>query len=216
MDEKKEEVKKFRFICTRCGNCCTDRNTLVNLTYSDILRIKNGLNLTLEELLQVIGFYVFETELTEEALKKLVIPPIATEKGLSFIGLLKKSTGACYFYNEKEKKCLIYELRPNFCKSFPFSFKILLNTIDKSKAKIIMFLTEKGKVYCPGIGVDAPLINEDEWIILGKKIIEDLNNNSILVEKWNDAVKKGEIKQSVRNFLLNIFKLKENNNNKKQ
>ena len=216
MDEKKEEVKKFRFICTRCGNCCTDRNTLVNLTYSDILRIKNGLNLTLEELLQVIGFYVFETELTEEALKKLVIPPIATEKGLSFIGLLKKSTGACYFYNEKEKKCLIYELRPNFCKSFPFSFKILLNAIDKSKAKIIMFLTEKGKVYCPGIGVDAPLINEDEWIILGKKIIEDLNNNSILVEKWNDAVKKGEIKQSVRNFLLNIFKLKENNNNKKQ
>ena len=216
MDEKKEEVKKFRFICTRCGNCCTDKNTLVNLTYSDILRIKNGLNLTLEELLQVIGFYVFETELTEEALKKLVIPPIATEKGLSFIGLLKKSTGACYFYNEKEKKCLIYELRPNFCKSFPFSFKILLNAIDKSKAKIIMFLTEKGKVYCPGIGVDAPLINEDEWIILGKKIIEDLNNNSILVEKWNDAVKKGEIKQSVRNFLLNIFKLKENNNNKKQ
>ncbi len=216
MDEKKEEIKKLRFICTRCGNCCTDRNTLVNLTYSDILRIKNGLNLSLEELLQVIGFYVFEKEPTAEALKKLVVPPIATEKGLSFVGLLKKSSGACYFYNEKVKKCLIYELRPYFCRSFPFSFKILFNAIDKSKAKIIMSLTEKGKQYCPGIGVEAPLIDENEWINLGKKIIEDINNNSILVEKWNDAVKKGEIKQSVRNFLLNIFKLKEINHNKKQ
>lgn len=78
-----------------------------------------------------------------------------------------------------------------------------------------MSLTEKAKQYCPGIGVDAPLIDEDEWIIFGKKIIEDLNNNSILVEKWNNAVKKGEIKQSVRNFLLNIFKLDENIHNKK-
>ena len=212
MEEKKKEIKEFRFKCLKCGHCCTDKNTLVNVTYSDILRIKNGLGLTLEETLQVIGFYIFEKEPTVEDLKKMVISPIATEKGLSFVGLLKKPNGACYFYTEKEKKCLIYKLRPNFCRTFPFSFKILFDEVDRTKAKIVLYYTEKGKGYCPGIGTDAPLIDEDEWIKLGKKTIEDMNDNSILVKKWNDAVKKGLIEQSVRNFLLTIFNLEKDNN----
>ena len=35
MDDKKE----FRFQCVNCGHCCTDKNTLVNVTYKDILLI---------------------------------------------------------------------------------------------------------------------------------------------------------------------------------
>ena len=164
----------------------------------------------MEEILKVVGFYVFEKEPAIDVLKKLVIPPIETERGLSFVGLLKNSDGGCYFYDKKEKKCLIYEIRPNFCRSFPFSFKILFDEVDKSKAKIIMNISEKGKEYCPGIEVDAPKIDEDDWITLGKNIIEDMNKNSILIEKWNNAVKNGKINRSVRNFLLNIFKLQEN------
>jgi len=74
-----------------------------------------------------------------------------------------------------------------------------------------MFYTLKGKQYCPGIGIDAPLINEDKWIELGKQTIEELNNNEILIEKWNKAVKLGQITPTVKNFLLTIINIKTTN-----
>jgi len=205
MEEKKDEIKEFRFECTRCGNCCTDKNTLVNVTYLDILRIKKGLNLTLEEVIEILGFYIFDEESTEEDRKKMVISPILTEKGLAHIGILKKSSGACYFYDENNKGCKIYKLRPMFCRTFPFSFKILFDKINKSKAKIKLFYTEKGKQYCPGIGSDAPIIKDSEWIKIGKQTIENLNDNSLFIDQWNRAVIKEQISPTVRNLLLTIF-----------
>lgn len=200
-------LKELRFKCTRCGNCCSDKNTIVNVTYFDILKIRNGLNLSIEEVLEVFGFYIFENETISQE-HKMVISPIETEKGLAFIGLRKKKTGSCYFYDDSEKKCLIYDLRPMFCVTFPFSFKIIFNDSNKTKAKIKMLYTEKGKQYCPGIGVDAPTINEKIWIELGKKTLEELNNNEILIKKWNNAVKNGQVSPSVKTFLLNIFNMK--------
>ena len=94
--------EELRFICTRCGNCCTDKDTLVNITYLDILRLKKGLKLDLKEIIDVIGFYVFDQKLTEGALEKMVISPIETEKGLAFTGLLKNNLGDCYFYDIKK------------------------------------------------------------------------------------------------------------------
>jgi hypothetical protein len=70
-----------------------------------------------------------------------------------------------------------------------------------------MDYTEKGKHYCQGIGDEMPLIDEDEWIKVGVKTIEDMNDNYIVIERWNDAVKSGQITPRVENFLLNIFKL---------
>ena len=49
-----KDLKKLRFACTRCGNCCTDKDTLVNLTFLDILRIKDGLKLDLKEVLDIL------------------------------------------------------------------------------------------------------------------------------------------------------------------
>jgi Fe-S-cluster containining protein len=200
-------LKELRFICTRCGNCCSDKNTIVNTTYFDILRIKNGLNLSLEETLEVIGFYLYDKGITNEK-HKMVVSPIETERGLAFIGLLKKGSGICYFYDDKIKSCKIYNLRPVFCRTFPFSFNLILNKSNKTSAKIMMFYTEKGKEYCPGIGIDSPLINENEWLELGKQTIEELNNNEILIKKWNNTVKLGQITATVKNFLLTIFNIK--------
>lgn len=209
MEDKKEKNKEFRFECTRCGNCCTDKNTLVNVTYLDILRIKKGLNLTLEEVIEILGFYFFDNILSLEDRKKMVISPIQTEKGLAFVGLIKKPSGSCFFYDESNKKCSIYGLRPMFCKTFPFSFRIFFDKKDKTRAKIKMFYTEKGKQYCPGIKNDAPLIEDDDWIKVGKKAIEDMNDNYFIMEKWNEVVKGGKISPTVRNFLLTIFNLDE-------
>jgi len=198
---------ELRFECTKCGNCCSDTKTLVNMTYHDILRIKKGLNLTIDELIEIIGFYVFESEPSRGALKKMVIPPIKTEKGLSFIGLRKKDTGKCYFYDEENKKCLIYLLRPNFCITFPFSFRTIYNKQERKKKKLEIYYTTKGLQFCPGIKQTAPLIEKNEWIELGKITIKNLIENNVLIEKWNDAVTKGKIKPSAKNFILTVLNL---------
>ena len=206
MNEKKEEIKEFRFKCLNCGNCCSDSKTLVNVSYLDILRIKKGLTLTLEEIIEILGFYVFDEPPTEEDRKKMVISPIKTEKGLAFVGL-KKNSGVCYFYDIDNKRCKIYKIRPMFCRTFPFSFKIFLDEKDKTKAKIKILYTEKGKQYCPGIGENAPLIDLDEWIKVGKKTIEEMNNNYLVMQKWNEAVEQQKVTPTVRNFLLTIFNI---------
>ncbi len=205
-------IEEFRFECTKCGFCCTDKKTIVNVTYLDILRIKNGLDLTLNEVIEILGFYVFDKKLAREELKKMVLSPIETEKGLTFIGLMKKASGECYFFNEQTKKCSIYTVRHMFCRTFPFTFRIVFDKQDKTKAKIIMFYTEKGKNYCPGIGLEAPIIDEKEWIKIGKTVIEEMNDNHFIAENWNEAVRKSKITPSVRNFLLGVFKLKEKSN----
>jgi len=209
MVQKKEENKELRFKCLRCGNCCVDKNTLVNITYSDVLRIKNGLNLSLEEILEILGFYIFDKDPSKEEIKKMVIPPIETERGLAFTGLKKKPSGKCYFYDDKGKKCLIYKIRPMFCKTFPFNFKIFINKKFPNKAKIKMQYSEKSLEYCPGIGENAPFIDVDEWIQVGKDTIEEMSANNVLIGKWNDATKKGIIYPTAKNFVATILKIEE-------
>ncbi len=208
MENTTKASEEFRFNCIRCGTCCIDKNTLVNLTHLDILRIKNGLNLSLEEVIEILGFYIYDKELTEEDRKKMVISPMMTEKGLAFVGLRKDSTGSCYFFDKDHKRCKVYDLRPNFCRTFPFEFKLFIDKKDKTKAKIRMDYTKKGKEYCPGIREDIPIINYDEWIKIGVKTLEELNSNRIIIEKWNSVAKNGRITPNIKNFLLNIFKLK--------
>ena len=200
-------MKKLRFVCTRCGNCCTDKNTLVNVTYLDILRIKNGLDLDLNEILETLGFFVFDKKITGDDKKKMIINPILTEKGLAFVGLLKNSLGGCYFYESENKKCLIYDLRPMFCRTFPFSFGLLNENEDEANSEIDIFYTEKGKQYCPGINSEAPLIDQEYWIKVGRKALEDLIKNYNIIEDWNKAVKNGSKLPTVKNFLQTIFKL---------
>ena len=198
----------LKFKCINCGNCCTDLNTLVNTTYTDILRIKEGLDLSENEVVEILGFYVFEKKPTNRELARMVVPPIRTERGLAFVGLKKKSNGECYFYDNKRKRCSIYEVRPNFCRTFPFSFKLKVTEGDLTKKTLDIYYTEKSLEYCQGIGEDSPRIQLDKWLELGQKVIQDLSKNNVLIKKWNKSVKNGKIVPSVRNFILTIFNLK--------
>jgi len=186
----------FRFECIRCGNCCTDSNTIVNITYSDILRIKKGLTLTLNELIYVLAFYVFETELNEKDRKKMVISPVKTQEGFAFVGLFKKKTGECYFYDTENKKCKIYNLRPIFCRTFPFSFKRI------NKNEIDIFYSNKGVEYCPGISGDSPFINIEKYLKLGNNTLKDIDLNEDKINKYNTLVNENKIQPSVKNFLI--------------
>lgn len=198
-------LKELKFICTRCGNCCTDKDTIVNVTYLDILRLSKGLKLNLRETLDIIGFYVFGKGLTKITREQMVISPVETEKGLAFPGLLKKEHSECFFYDSKEKKCKVHKIRPMFCRTFPFTFKMSTIKENENKKEIKIFYTEKAKLYCPGIGSDAPIIKYDYWVELAKKTIKELNSNYVFNKNWNDKVKNKRITLSVKNFILTIL-----------
>ncbi|TET02178.1 MAG: YkgJ family cysteine cluster protein [Promethearchaeota archaeon] len=197
---------KLRFECVRCGNCCTDLNTLVNTIYIDVLRIKNGLNLTIDEVLEILGFYVFDQAPSSKEIDRMVVPPIQTERGVAFIGLKKKPNGQCFFYDETKERCSIYTFRPGFCRTFPFTFTIL-NDKNKKESEINIFYTEKGIQYCRGIGEEYPTIDLEHWIKLGRETIRDLSKNNQLIKKWNNSVKNKQIIPSAKNFILTIFNL---------
>ena len=199
---------QVKFECVRCGNCCKDPNTIVNLCYTDILRIKKNLNLDLDELLEIVGFYIFTDQLEGDTKKRLVISPLETERGLSFIGLLKSKTGTCIFYDGEKKKCKIYSIRPNFCRSFPFTFHS-----ERNSEKLSILITEKGKEYCLGLTPDAPHINKSQWLELGKNITKDLQQNLKVINRWNSLVRKERIKPSAKEFLRKVLELKDRKKN---
>ena len=201
--------KELKFVCTRCGNCCTDKNTLVNVTYLDVSRIIKGLKIDLKESLEIFGFYVYNKALNNTILKKMVISPIETEKGLAFIGLVKNNKGECCFFEKKNKKCLIYSLRPMLCNSFPFSFIQSNNEDIITKEQIGLIYTEKAKKYCPGISNDSPLIDVDYWFKVANRTLRELKDNHIFNEDWNNIVKNKRISPSAKNFIKRIMKMNE-------
>lgn len=196
----------LKFKCVHCGNCCIDPKIIVNLSFSDVLRIKNGLNLNLDELLEIIGFYILADKLNKDTKRKMVIPPLKTERGLSYMALLKSKNGACIFYDFDKKRCKIYKLRPNFCRTFPFFFYYRYN---ENSQKLNMAITEKGREVCLGLSDDALPINKTNWFDLGKEVLEDLRRNAIFITQMNLILKKKKITPSAKEFLRSIIKLDE-------
>jgi len=194
--------QNLRFECIRCGACCIDQNTIVNTSYFDILRIKEGLNLTLNELIYILGFYIFESKISEKKRKKLVVSPIIVEKGLAFVGLFKKKNGECYFYNREKQECTIYDLRPMFCRTFPFSFQELDKSDKELSPRIKISFSNKGIEYCPGISENSPIINIKEWLKVGKKTLSEITENEKIISIYNSLVDERKIQPTVKNFLI--------------
>ncbi|MBD3334836.1 MAG: hypothetical protein GF355_04920 [Candidatus Eisenbacteria bacterium] len=87
----------LQFSCTRCGQCCRDREdpTFVFLEEDDILRLAECLGVSGRRIIQ--GY----TELTDDGY------------------VLKRRNGACIFYDESIG-CRIYPARPMQCRTWPF------------------------------------------------------------------------------------------------
>ena len=196
---------KFRFECIRCGTCCTDEKTIINLTRTDILRLSKGLKLTIDELLEVIGFYIFEKDITESEISKMVITPIMTERGLSFPGLKKNPNGICYFYNTDENKCRIYKIRPYFCRTFPFTFYYGEHNFIDDKKLVHIDYTNKGIEYCPGLDDKYPEINLKSWIKLGESVLTNLLDHENFIRTWLVKLKKSQKKPKAKEFLIEIL-----------
>ena len=91
-----------------------------------------------------------------------------------------------------------------FCRTFPFTFDYYKRSEIEKNGKIDLDYTEKAKLYCPGIGNDAPIINHDFWIKLARKVLKELNDNRVFNDKWNISVRNKQIIASAKNFINKI------------
>jgi Fe-S-cluster containining protein len=111
--------KGLQFECTRCGKCCTGFPGYVYLSEREITTIAH--HLMMEPLLFIKNY-----------------TKIVRVFGEPRLSLIEKEHFDCVFFNEG---CLIYEIRPYQCISYPFW------------RRHIMSLREWNKLgdFCPGI-----------------------------------------------------------------
>lgn len=106
--------------CEACGGaCCTGKSGYIWAKYPEIEQMATFLDLSVEEFATMY-------------LKKVKHRYSLVEKQLD------ADNFACIFFDEKEKKCTIYSVRPRQCRTFPF-----WETFKKN--------TKEVKDECPGI-----------------------------------------------------------------
>lgn len=87
----------LRFECTECGHCCSGEPGYVYVNEEEIARFAERLGLSVAE---------FEARFVRE---------IGREKSL-----MERPNGDCVFLDPISRKCLVYDIRPRQCRSYPF------------------------------------------------------------------------------------------------
>lgn len=94
---------KDEFVCNNCGDCCTDINTQINLTFLDIRMLSEALDKPVSKLF-------------DEG--DIAFLPFANGEDLSLFDIEIGLNKPCKFYDGK--LCKIYDLRPMNCRTFPY------------------------------------------------------------------------------------------------
>ena len=163
------------FECIMCGACCTKPDLLVTLTGRDIVKIAVTLGLAADQMLRATDFYIqSEENNVPEGLKH--IPQAITEEGPAIIALKKSEKGDCIFL--KDNLCMIHEIRPGACASFPFVF-------ERSDDSIKWGLSAMKEI-CPGIG-EGPIADEADLLDTATSVLEELEIYREFVEEWNTS-----------------------------
>ncbi|MFA5250868.1 MAG: YkgJ family cysteine cluster protein [Parachlamydiales bacterium] len=117
--------KGLHFQCQGCGSCCTGFSGFVWLKKNEIAKIADYLKLEEKIFLENYTFPVFG----RISLKEIV------------------PSYSCIFFDEPEKKCRIYPVRPFQCQSFPFWPGNLASLDDWHKLKSMCPGIDQGKLY---------------------------------------------------------------------
>ena len=166
---------ELRFECTKCGECCRQRDMVVTLTASDILKLAIGLGFTGNELLHALDFYVIEKgKSIPDGFRN--IPRIKTERGMAYVALKKLDDSSCVFL--KDDLCMIHKIRPMVCSSFPFVFSKQNDTVSWS------LHVKRG--ICPGIG-EGNRMTKEELISMSHEPLESLEMYRAIAKIWNES-----------------------------
>jgi uncharacterized protein len=87
----------LRFTCSGCGDCCTGAPGYVWVNKEEIAALAAQVDISVEE---------FEAKYVRE---------IGVRKSL-----LEYENGDCVFFDNKTRKCSVYEARPRQCRTWPF------------------------------------------------------------------------------------------------
>lgn len=186
-----EDDRLPRFECIRCGSCCRDQHILVTVTSNDIIRISKGLELTSDEVLRTLDFYIVTPDSSPPiGLEK--IPSIKTEQGLAYVALKKMENGDCIFL--KDDECMIHPIRPMVCRSFPFVF-------DETRGDRLWGLSAK-KDICPGLG-KGPRVSGEVLDSLAKEILHDFDMYRKFANWWNSRPRSS----TAQEFIDEIFSI---------
>ncbi|MGA1840303.1 MAG: YkgJ family cysteine cluster protein [bacterium] len=117
--------KGIRFECQRCGACCTGEPGAVYIDINESGLITNFLGMK-------------HQSFRKEYLRRL---------GNRY-SIREDSRGRCVFYNNG---CVIYNLRPNQCRTYPFWFRNL--RAENKWRKVVQ--------ECPGIGKGRKYLKEE-------------------------------------------------------
>jgi Fe-S-cluster containining protein len=183
---RKEE--RVQFECTKCGACCREESLLVTVTGRDIVRISMGLDLSSNDVIRALDFYLISGVESPEGLRD--IPSVNTEQGRAYIALKKMENGDCVFL--KDNLCLIHIIRPAVCMSFPFVFQS--NDLNKTWG-----LSAKKEI-CPGLG-KGPEVAVSDLRELAITVLEDLALYREFVEEWNRDEEQPTAKRLIEKIL---------------
>jgi len=167
------------FICRHCGQCCSDPSLIVTITHRDLLRLEFFSPEI--DFFKVIAFYQSEEdEISLE--KKLMTPAINTNRGKIFLGL-QKINANCIFL--EKNSCLIYDVRPLICQSFPYTFQVRAN-------QIYWGYSLKAKEYCPAIKGESK-INKKKLEYLASNILKETEEFRQMIQVWNSLTQNNLI-----------------------
>ena len=160
----------------------------MTLTGRDITIIANGLGLTPQQMVRTLDFYIpHNGEKMPLGLEH--IPHILTENGRAIMALKKTEAGECLFL--KDNLCMIHEIRPGACRSFPFVF-------DEHEGEISWGLSAMKEI-CPGLGKGAA-VEASDILDTATHVLENLQIYREFTEEWNQSDKA----HTVSNLLLSI------------
>lgn len=98
---------KTRFDCSQCpGYCCS--HPLIAVTDFDIKRLAKHFDLSFREAKQKFTYHYVSKEYDEQVLRH--------QKDHIYKSI-------CRFFDTKERRCTIYEARPNVCRKYPYGNK---------------------------------------------------------------------------------------------
>src|SRR5262245_12780335 len=87
----------LRFECTQCGNCCTGAPGYVWVNAAEIAALAQLVNETVD---------AFEEKYTRKVGNRT--------------SLIEYSNGDCVFFDNKSRRCTVYDARPRQCRTWPF------------------------------------------------------------------------------------------------
>ncbi|MHA1939665.1 MAG: YkgJ family cysteine cluster protein [Candidatus Thorarchaeota archaeon] len=165
---------EVHFECTQCGACCRQEGLLVTVTGHDIARLSVFLGLSASETLRALDFYVL-SETDDAPIGMRDISTVRTENGRAYAAIRKLENNECIFLSDD--LCMIHQIRPGVCKSFPFVF----HEKDGSTTWGLSAMKE----ICPGLNT-GPEVTTGELEDVSLPVLRELSTYLEFASEWNE------------------------------